>query len=175
MGATKICFKCKKEKLINDFYKHPQMADGHVNKCKECNKRDVEINYENNVKNPEWVEKERFRGREKYKRLNYIEKYKYSEIKFSFRKGVKFKNVHKYLKLDKYIEAHHWNYNVGFEYDIIKLTRSQHKIVHKYMFLDYELLLYRTKELKILDTKENHINFINTILYGNQNSLEKSF
>jgi hypothetical protein len=41
---TKQCFKCLKQKDINEFYKHPMMADGHVNKCKECNKSDVTIN-----------------------------------------------------------------------------------------------------------------------------------
>ena len=36
----KKCFKCNKRKKLNLFYKHPDMADRHVNKCIECNKKD---------------------------------------------------------------------------------------------------------------------------------------
>ena len=43
---TKTCFKCNLEKKLEDFYKHPQMPDGRVNKCKECNKKDTRDNYQ---------------------------------------------------------------------------------------------------------------------------------
>ena len=40
----KICFKCGIEKPLSDYYKHKQMGDGHLNKCKDCTKKDVSNN-----------------------------------------------------------------------------------------------------------------------------------
>ena len=33
---VKTCICCGKEKSLDDFYVHPQMGDGHLNKCKVC-------------------------------------------------------------------------------------------------------------------------------------------
>jgi len=73
--SLKTCFKCNEEKPLEDFYRHPRMADGRVNKCKVCNKKDVR---ENRSKRADYYrEYDRKRGcrQDKAYRDFYIEKF----------------------------------------------------------------------------------------------------
>jgi hypothetical protein len=58
---TKACFKCETTQPIENFYRHPRMADGRLGKCKACTKRDVSENYDKNREHYRAYEVERFK------------------------------------------------------------------------------------------------------------------
>ena len=67
---NKTCFKCNKRKHISQYYLHPKTRDKHLNKCKDCTKKDArEIRF-----NPKYREKilENDRLRNKNNKLGFI-------------------------------------------------------------------------------------------------------
>jgi len=55
----KECTKCHEVKPLDQFYKHSQMSDKVISKCKECTKKDVQANYRKNIDYYKDYEKQR--------------------------------------------------------------------------------------------------------------------
>ena len=159
MEETKVCFKCKRELPLSEFYKHPQMGDGHLNKCKDCTRQDVKKNYLKNSQSEEYMEKEQARGREKYHRL-YVGMNTAAKIrKQKIFPGLRGARKRFGVTLDKNLELHHWDYkNLD---SVFVLDRRLHRRLHKAITLNLEEGIYYFGQVK-LDSAEKH----ERVIYG---------
>jgi hypothetical protein len=73
----KACFKCGEIKPLTEYYKHGQMKDGHLNKCKTCTKKDVHIHRHESDSREKILSYDRERGNRQNKEYlkEYREKY----------------------------------------------------------------------------------------------------
>lgn len=90
----KTCFKCQRTLDIEQFYKHLRMGDGHLNKCKDCTKKDVSSNYGNRREQYAKYERDRRKRPErKAKALSYQQKRRLTTPQKDFARDAVYKAV----------------------------------------------------------------------------------
>jgi len=176
--TSKICFKCNIDKPLSEYYKHKQMGDGHLNKCKDCTKKDTRERENILSMNPKWIEKEQARHRDKYHRLEYKDKHKPSPEK---KKEIMNRYLSKYPEKQsakacsqsiKNVNGHnhHWSYNKEHWKDVIDISEKDHAKAHRFLIYDQERLMYRkTDNNELLNTKEKHQEWISWCIENKPN------
>lgn len=64
----KTCNRCDVIKPLEEFYKHPKMADGYLGCCKDCHRAAVRVRYLDKLTDENWREGELYRHRVKSQR-----------------------------------------------------------------------------------------------------------
>lgn len=93
----KECFKCKIVKPLTDYYKHKSMQDGHLNKCKECTRKDSNKHREDNIEKVRAYDRNRPNKAERIKKqADYHKHGKGKEIHFLANKAYRERNPLRY-------------------------------------------------------------------------------
>lgn len=138
----KKCFKCGEIKSLDMFYKHSRMADGHLNKCKDCTKKDVSDN-NNRVGNgydfsEKGVIRVLYKTQKRNQRLRGHGDMPYTKAEFEnwlYANG--YKDLYEKFKESGFIKDLKPSVDriddfVGYSFDNMKLTTWKHNREHQY-------------------------------------------
>ena len=136
--GEKICISCDASKPVDDFYKHPQMSDGRLGKCKTCCKRDNTKNRSDNLEHYQEYDRKRDLAPERMavkqkatskQRVIHPDRYTArTAVSNALRDGRLVKLPCRVCKSVK-SEAHHDDYSKPLEVDW--LCRKCHRKLHK--------------------------------------------
>ena len=139
-APLKKCFKCGNSLPRSEFYRHPQMSDGLLGKCKECAKQDVISNRKRKISY--YKEYDRLRNATQKRRedrnersakwslINPVKRKANIEVGNAVRDGriVKPEACEECGIIDR-IEGHHCDYSKPL--DVMWLCNSCHKQWHQ--------------------------------------------
>lgn len=134
----KECFKCKTVKPFSEFYKHSMMADGYLNKCKECTKNDVSKHRNENLEKIRAYDRERGKIADRIKAVTEITRawraedrrrqYAHGKVSRAIKSGELVRSDCERCGNPKTV-AHHEDYDKPLE--VIWLCHPCHKQRHK--------------------------------------------
>ena len=141
--VLKKCFKCGKEKDLSMFYKHGQMADGHLGKCKECTKSDSTKHRSDNIEQVRQYDKDRSKlphrkilaakCLKKFRSDNPLASAAHSKVERAIESGVLIRpDKCTTCKTKGKVVGHHHDYKKPLE--VAWLCQPCHKQVHKDTF-----------------------------------------
>ena len=133
---SKICFACNIHLPISEFYKHTRMGDGHLNKCKNCTKKDVrknrmlKLDYYKSYEKTRQNNDHRVLLRREYK-VNPNKKKANSAVSNAIRDNRLFKSTYcEYCGTSDKIEAHHSSYSKEMYMVVTWLCSACHGKIH---------------------------------------------
>ena len=111
------------------------------------------------MQNSDYVERERIRGRKKYRRLNYGQKKLNNKVNSSIIKRLNVELRKRGYDMDGN-ETHHWNYNYPKQGLIV--DRCLHKRIHNHLEFREDMQIFMFKGL-LLDSFDKHIDAVKEI------------
>lgn len=162
----KTCKACRQTLPPEQFYRHPETSDGLLHVCKSCHKQRVrERECLKRAVDPEWMERERARGREKYHRLGYATSIKrrgtdapcLPEQKRAY-------SLCQHVPCPEGHQRHHWSYREEHATDVLVLSKADHYTLHRYLTYSRPDLCFRAKSGVLWDTREKHEAYAGAVL-----------
>lgn len=147
MHSSKSCIRCGMVKPITEYYKHPQMGDGHLNKCKACCRSDATKHRGENLEKVRAYDRNRAKDPERAKAAAAVAKRWRNEDR---RRAAAHNAVARALRAgaikalpcercaDEKVVAHHESYNEDQRLVVTWLCQTCHER-HKEMVLGIEL------------------------------------
>lgn len=128
-SATKRCMKCRQVKPLADFYRHPETADGHLGKCKECAKIDATLNRLRRLEKCREYDRGRSRRHTGRKKLSSLHMAAHNAAMRAVRRGILVRPAACSKCGDETkLHAHHEDYNKPLE--VLWLCYYCHMVLH---------------------------------------------
>ena len=136
--VSKVCFKCGEDKPLTEFYRHAAMGDGHLNKCKDCTKKDVRAHRQDNAETVRAYDRKRAKSpKRKARAAAYGERYRsenpekrkaHSTVGNAIRDGRLAKGPCAFCGETEGVEGHHHDYSKPL--DVTWLCPPCHRRFH---------------------------------------------